>query len=152
MDPRRLGRSDIVAFLHRQAFLQQEGALSTDGRDRRITKFRQVLRRMRSLGLTDPGQPPDGLPGDVVLREEDIPDEAEDSEAGKDLPQEGMRQRCSRLDALDAIAPPHIRIAVELIIDTGRRPREVSYLRWDCLYADEDGQPVLIYDPTSPTA
>ncbi|WP_208896678.1 hypothetical protein [Streptomyces incarnatus] len=95
----------------------------------------------RSLGLTDPGQPLDGLPGDVVLREEDIPDEAEDSEAGKDLPQEVMRQRCSQLDALDAIAPPHIRIAVELIINTGRLPQEVSYLRWDCLYADEDGQP-----------
>ncbi|MEV5801814.1 tyrosine-type recombinase/integrase [Streptomyces collinus] len=146
MDPRRLGRADIVAFLHRQAFLQQEGALSADGRYKRITKVRQVLRRMRSLGLTGPGQPLDGLPGDVVLREEDIPDEAEDSEAGKDLPQEVMRQLCSQLDALDAIAPPHIRIAVELIIDTGRRPQEVSYLRWDCLDADEDGQPVLVYD------
>ncbi|MEU0249747.1 tyrosine-type recombinase/integrase [Streptomyces sp. NPDC006235] len=57
-----------------------------------------------------------------------------------------MRQLCSQLDALDAIAPAHIRIAVELIIDTGRRPQEISYLRWDCLDADEDGQPVLIYD------
>lgn len=143
---RRLDRSDVIAFLNRLAYLQQEGILSADGRYKLVTKFRQVLRRMRSLGLNGRGRPLDGLPSEVVLRDEDIPDEAEDSEAGKDLPQEVMRQLCSHLDALDAIPPPHIRIAVELIIDTGRRPQEISFLPWNCLDADEDGQPVLVYD------
>lgn len=146
IDPSRLGRPDIVAFLHRAAFLQDEGDLSVDGRHKLVTKCRQVLRRMRSLGLSGPGRPLAGLPNDFVFRDEDIPDEPEDSEAGKDLPAEVMQQLCSHLDALDAIAPPFVRTAVELIIDTGRRPQEISRLPWDCLTADDDGSPVLVYD------
>ncbi|MFI9041538.1 hypothetical protein [Streptomyces sp. NPDC053726] len=145
-DMLRLGRADVVAFLHRMAYLHEQGLVSADGRHKAVTRCRQALHRMRSLGLTGPGQPLAGLPGDFVLRSEDVPDEAEDSEAGKDLPAEVMRQLCEQLDTLDAIAPPHIRIAVELIIDTGRRPQEVSSLPLECLDADADGHPVLVYD------
>ena len=52
-----------------------------------------------------------------------------------------------------AICPPwrtcragRVRVAAELIIDTGRRPDEICALRWDCLEYDEPGhQPVLVY-------
>lgn len=40
---------------------------------------------------------------------------------------------------------PHARIAVEILIDTGRRPDEVQKLPWDCLETDEDGKRVLVY-------
>jgi integrase len=145
-DPGRLGRPDIVSFLHRAAYLQEQGDLSVDGRYKVVTKCRQILRRMRSLGLSGPGLPLAGPPDDFAFREEDTPDEPEDSEAGKDLPAEVMQQLCAQLDALDAIAPPYVRTAVELIIDTGRRPQEISRLAWDCLAADDDGSPVLVYD------
>jgi integrase len=39
-----------------------------------------------------------------------------------------------------------MRTAVELAIDTGRRPEEICELDFDCLARDEDGQPVLLYD------
>ena len=39
-----------------------------------------------------------------------------------------------------------MRTAVELAIDTGRRPEEICELDFDCLTRDDDGQPVLIYD------
>jgi hypothetical protein len=39
-----------------------------------------------------------------------------------------------------------IRLAVELLMDTGRRPDEILRLRWDCLSRDPDGAAVLVYD------
>ena len=39
-----------------------------------------------------------------------------------------------------------MRTAVELAIDTGRRPEEICALDFDCLTRDDDGLPVLIYD------
>jgi hypothetical protein len=41
---------------------------------------------------------------------------------------------------------PQMRTAVELAIDTGRRPEEICALDFDCLTRDDDGLPVLIYD------
>lgn len=54
-----------------------------------------------------------------------------------------MRQLCAHLDQLTS---PVMRTAVELAIDTGRRPEEICELDFDCLARDEDGQPVLVYD------
>lgn len=39
-----------------------------------------------------------------------------------------------------------VRVAFELLIDTGRRPDEICQLTMDCLERDEDGKPVLIYN------
>jgi len=39
-----------------------------------------------------------------------------------------------------------MRVAVELTIDTGRRPDELCHLHLDCLDRDQDGKPVLVYD------
>ena len=56
-----------------------------------------------------------------------------------------MRQLCEHLDQLD-ISSRQMRIAVELLIDTGRRPEEICTLGFDCLDRDSDGAPVLVYD------
>jgi integrase len=37
-------------------------------------------------------------------------------------------------------------VAIELMMDTGRRPEETCELPWDCLERDKDGKYVLVYD------
>jgi integrase len=58
-----------------------------------------------------------------------------------------MRQICGHLPELEqAVSSRETRIAVELLMDTGRRPAEICTLEWDCLARDADGTPVLVYD------
>lgn len=52
-----------------------------------------------------------------------------------------MRLICGQLDTLTS---PVMRTAIELIIDTGRRPEEICDLAFDCLARDGDGFAVLI--------
>ena len=54
-----------------------------------------------------------------------------------------MRRLC---DHLDRISSPQVRTAIEIAIDTGRRPEDICALPLDCLGQDADGAPVLIYD------
>ncbi|MFE7244428.1 tyrosine-type recombinase/integrase [Streptomyces sp. NPDC057580] len=146
--PHLLGREDITAFLHRLSLLNQRGDISACTQFNTVRDIRRVLTRLRTLGLTRQGQPLHGLPDDFALRQEDVPDDPEDSEAGRDLPPEVMRQLCAHLDSLEVASSPDIRTAVELIIDTGRRPNEICKLPWQCLDRDSDGSPVLVYDNT----
>ncbi|MFE2159099.1 hypothetical protein ACFW9M_14960 [Streptomyces lydicus] len=145
-DRRQLSRDDIVLFLNRLRFLHEQGEISAHHRIADARDARRLLNRMRTLGLTQPGQPLDGLPDSFGLREEDIPEDAEDDEAGRDLPPEVMRQLCANLDTLDPSESQHGRTTVEVVIDTGRRPSEICHLPWDCLERDGDGKPVLVYD------
>ncbi|MFZ4302658.1 tyrosine-type recombinase/integrase [Streptomyces cinereoruber] len=144
--PSRLGRRDITAFLSRMRFLQESGVITAYRHAYDIRDVRRLLVRMRSLRMTEAGRPLGGLPDDVTIWEEDIPDDQEDSEAGRDLPTEVMRQLCDHLDILEQMVGIQSRVAVELLIDTGRRPDEICQLSWDCLERDADGKPVLIYD------
>lgn len=50
------------------------------------------------------------------------------------------------LGALKATSSAQSRVAVELLIDSGRRPGEICALPLDCLDRDRDGRPVLVYD------
>lgn len=147
-DLRALSRRDITAFTNRLAFLHHSGDISAHRRVGVVRYVRTHLARMRSLGLARPGQPLHGLPDDFAILAEDIPDDPEDTEAGKDLPAEVMRQICEHLPSLvgQARNGNENRVAVELLIDTGRRPQEICQLRWDCLKQDSDRQHVLIYD------
>jgi integrase len=145
-DPAALSRSDITAFCNRLAFLTSEGAISPTSRVSLCRGVKLVLDRMRSLGLTRPGQPMHRLPDDFALSTADIPDRPEDQEAGKDLPVEVMRQLCQNLPLLEQVAGREVRVATELVIDTGRRPDEICRLGLDCLERDGDGKPVLVYD------
>lgn len=141
--PTALGRTDMEAFLHRLAFLESAGRISADARVRACREVRVVLTWTRAAGLTRPGAVAAGLGEDFTLSTVDIPATPEPAETGRDLPPEIMRAICSHLDGLTS---PVMRAAVELAIDTGRRPEEICNLAFDCLARDEDGLPVLVYD------
>jgi integrase len=141
--PAALGRADMQAFLHRLAFLESVGQISGDARIRACREVRAVLSHTRAAGLTRPGGIAAGLGDDFVITVADIPLKPEPAEPDRDLPPEIMRQLCAQLDQLPS---PVMRTAVELAIDTGRRPEEICELDFDCLTRDEDGAPVLIYD------
>jgi integrase len=145
-NPAALARADITSFLNRLAFLESEGTISGHYRAFATRSLRAMFGKMRALGLTRAGQPLHGLPDDFTITDGDIPDDPRDNEAGKDLPAEVMRHLCRHLGELETASCPEIRIAVELLIDTGRRPDEVCQLKLDCLERDGDGKPVLIYD------
>ncbi|MDX3186603.1 site-specific integrase [Streptomyces sp. ME02-7008A-1] len=141
-----LDRRDIVAFCNRLAFKTENGKLSAHQRLDIARTVRKILNRWRTLGLTAKGELLDGLRADFVLGPEDMPDEPEDTEAGKDLPDEVMQQLCDNLNLLEEMSGPEVRVCTELLIDTGRRPDEACRLPLDCLERDPDGSPVLIYD------
>jgi integrase len=144
--PSRLGRADIAAFRNRLAYLAAQGTISQHKRLTCAREARLMLTRMRTSGLTRPGEPLHGLPDDFALGRQDMPDEPEDTEAGKDLPVEVVRHLCEHLPWLERGGAPEVRVAVELLIDTGRRPDEICQLKLDCMERDGDGKPVLLYD------
>ena len=133
----------MEAFLHRLAFPESTSQLSTDAGIRAVREVRAVLTRIRASGLTRPGGLAGGLGEDFTLSVADVPGEPEPAAAGRDLPAEIMRPICGQLDTLTS---PVMRTAIELIIDTGRRPEEVCDLAFDCLARDSDGFAVLVCD------
>lgn len=141
--PIALGRADMEAFLHRLAFLESTGQLSTDARIRAVREVRVILAQVRASGLTRPGGVAAGLGEDFTLSGADVPDVPEPALAGRGLPAEIMRLICAQLDTLTS---PVMRTAIELIIDTGRRPEEICDLAFDCMDRDGDGSAVLVYD------
>ncbi len=145
--PAVLGRNDIESFLHRLAYLASIGECSPEVRVRICRDVKRILGRIRALGLTRSGGPAAGLGGDFILACGDIPAEPERGEPGRDLPAAIMRQLCEPLPLLErGPSGREIRLAVELLMDTGRRPDEILRLRWDCLSRDPDGAAVLVYD------
>ena len=146
-DPAALGRADVEAFLHRMAFLTADGQMSAYCRVKTCQDAGRVLKGIRSLGLTRAGGAAAGMADDFTLIAGDVPAKADPGEPGRDVPDEIMRQLCGHLRELEeVISCREIRVAVELMIDTGRRPAEVCALDWDCLARDADGTPVLVYD------
>ncbi len=146
LDYTRLGATDITAFCNRIAFLEATGEVTARLRLSTCRMVKVVLDGFRTLGLTRAGQCLAGLTDDFVLRRGQIPDEWDDDEGGKDLPAEVMRVICDGLPLLEHRCGPEARTAIELLIDTGRRPGEICQLRFDCLEYDPDGQPILVYD------
>ncbi len=142
-DPATLGRRDIEAFLARLSYLESTGKISDLTRHMGCLEVRAVLSQLRPLGLTVPGGPAAGLSELFGLRRDDIPARPEPAEPGRDLPPEIIQQLCEHLDQ---ISSPEVRTAVEIAIDTGRRPEEICALPYDCLARDKDDQPVLVYD------
>jgi hypothetical protein len=78
-----LGREDVTAFLNRMAFVHDQGKISAHTRLRQCREVRLVLAGMRSLGLREPGKSLHRLPDGFTLTGDDMPDEPEESEAGK---------------------------------------------------------------------
>jgi integrase len=141
--PGVLARRDIENVLSRLSYLESEGVLSRYHRAGVCRGVRTVLDGIRLLGLDLPGQPAAGLPGSVAVTLADIPAQADPGEPGRDLPPEIMQALCSALDGLE---PGEFRTAVQIAVDTGRRPEEIVSLPLDCLARDRDGKAVLVYD------
>ncbi len=141
--PAALGRPDIETFLNRLGYLESAGTISRYHRNGDCRGARVVLTGIRALGLTRPGQAAAGLPGDFAVGLRDIPAEPLRGEPGRDLPPEIMAVLCASLDALE---PPEIRTAIQIAIDTGRRPEDILDLPLDCVQRDKDGAAVLVYD------
>jgi len=141
--PSALDRSDIEGFLNRLAHLESVGDISRYRRNCICRDVREVLAGIRALGLTRPGQTAAGLAGDFSLERGDIPAEPERGEPGRDLPPEVLVVLCADLDSLE---PVEVRVAIQISIDTGRRPEEILALPLNCLDRDKDGAAVLVYD------
>ncbi|WP_242882626.1 site-specific integrase [Actinomadura litoris] len=141
-----LSRTDMTAFCNRMAYLVDTGNKSLGTRINQLCHIKRMFSQMRAAGLTRPGEPLHGLPDDFTLTDTDIPNRPEDEEAGRDLPVEVMRHLAQHLPDLDGWNCLEVRVAVELLMDTGRRPDEIARLNYDCLERDGDGKPVLIYD------
>ena len=145
--PAVLGRSDIESFRHRLTYLASIGECSPEMRARICRDVKRILSRIRALGLTRPGGPAAGLGEDFILASGDIPAEPERGEPSRDLPAVIMRQLCEQVPLLErGPSGREIRLAIELLMDTGRRPEEILRLRWDCISRDPDGAAVLVYD------
>jgi integrase len=142
-----VGRADIAAFCNRLAYLQAQDTLTYTTRRKVCGQVKNLLDWVRTSGLTRRGQQLHRLPGDFALTRSDIPARPDDDTlADGDLSAEVLRQLCNALPALEALSCREVRVAVELMVDTGRRPDEICQLPWDCLVRDGDGKPVLIYD------
>jgi integrase len=146
-DPAALGRTDIESLLHRLAYLVSMGECSPELRAKICRDIKRFLGRIRALGLTRQGGRAAGLGEDFILASGDIPAEPERGEPGRDLPAAVLRQLCEQLPILErGPSGREIRLAIELLMDTGRRPEEILRLCWDCLSRDPDGAAVLVYD------
>ena len=141
--PDVLGRTDMEAFLNRLAYLESAGRISGDARLRAAREVRAVLGRVRAMGLTRAGQTAARLGEDFVIHRDDIPETPEPAKTGRALPPEIMRQLCAHLGD---VSSQEMRCAIELAIDTGRRPEEVCDLPYDCMARDDDGGAVLVFD------
>lgn len=140
-----LSRDDIVTFLNRLAHQQRRGQLTVGRRARVIRNTRTVLRHARDTGLARPGQSLEQLAAEVSIRADDIPAVPTHTAEGRALPEELFPQLIAALPDLERRSGTAVRTAVELLMDTGRRPDEICQLPIDCLDVGADGKTVLVY-------
>jgi hypothetical protein len=145
MHPAVLGRADIVAFLNRLKHRESTGLISGYRRRKIAQHAALVLRECRAMGLARPDRPMAGLDPEFAFRRNDLPPVPKDDGPGRALPDSVLAALIAALDRLEASAGRDVRVAVQLLIDTGRRPAEICLLPWDCLDQDRDGKYVLIY-------
>lgn len=144
-DPVVLGRRDIENFLNRMAFLAEMGEISENQRVLTCRHVAKIIRDIRALGATGPDEPAAGLPEAFALRSVDVPRQVKVDGPGRALPQAVLRQLYDTLPRLETATSGHVRNAVELLMDTGRRPEEVFRLGFDCLAVGDDGKHVLVF-------
>ena len=76
---------------------------------------------------------------------DDVPRPPAHTAEGKSLPEELFPQLIAALPDLERRNGTAVRVAVELLIDTGSRPDEICRLPIDCLDVGVDGKTVLVY-------
>ena len=158
LQPAVLGRADIALFLARIARAHSAGRLSTHKRGVLVGDVSYFLREVRDLELGPPGRPAFGLPASFTLSREEVRRVARrpSPPPARALPDTVVAQLldAEALGVLERMHGQRVRVAVELLADTGRRPNEICILAWDCLdfdeQVDESGQerrlPVLVHD------
>jgi integrase len=158
LDPVALGRADIALFLARVSRAHSAGRLSAHKRSVLVADVSYFLRQARDLELGASGRPVFGLPASFTLSREEVRRVARVAAPppARALPDTVVAQLLAP-DALALLEQMHgerVRIAVELLADTGRRPNEICILAWDCLdydaQVDESGTPrklaVLVHE------
>jgi integrase len=139
-DAAALGRADIGLFLARTARVQSAGRMSAHKRSRLIADVSYFLRQARDLGLGEPGRPVLGLPAAFSLSRDDVRRVARKAQrpAARALPDTVVAQLLDEpaLALLERMHGAWVRLAIEVLADTGRRPNEICILAWDCLDYD----------------
>lgn len=156
--PTALGREDIALFVARISRARSAGRVSTRKRSVLVADVSMVLRQARDLELGAEGRPVFGLPASFTLSREEVRRVARvpAPPPARALPDTVVAQLLEpeALGLLEEMHGQRVRIAVELLADTGRRPNEICVLTWDCLdydeQVDESGQtrklPILVHD------
>jgi hypothetical protein len=121
MHPAALGRADIVAFLNRLKHQESTGLISGHQRRKTAQHAALVLRECRAMGLARPDRPMAGLEPEFAFRRNDLPPVPKDDGPGRALPDPVLAALIAALDRLEASAGRDVRVAVQLLIDTGRR-------------------------------
>jgi integrase len=138
--PTLLGRQDISLFLARVTRAHSAGRVSAHKRSVLIADVSYFLRQARDLELGAESRPVFGLPASFTLSREEVRRvaRAPAPPPARALPDTVVAQLLAP-DALALLEQMHgerVRIAVELLADTGRRPNEICILSWDCLDFD----------------
>ena len=141
LDPTALGRQDVSLFVARVSRAHSAGRVSAHKRSVLVADVSYFLRQTRDLELGAVGRPVFGLPASFTLSREQVRRVARvpAPAPARALPDAVVAQLLDA-DALGLLEQMHgerVRIAVELLADTGRRPNEICILTWDCLDHDE---------------
>jgi integrase len=158
-DPTMLERADVALFLARLARAKSAGRISAHKRSVLVADVAYFLRGARDLGFgSAAGRPMFGLPGAFSLSRDDVRRVARkvSRPAARALPETVVAQLLDApaLALLEQMHGQRVRMAIEVLADTGRRPNEISILAWDCLdydtQIDESGTSqklaVLVHD------
>ncbi|WP_420753445.1 tyrosine-type recombinase/integrase [Rhodococcus sp. O3] len=143
--PALLDRTDAVTFLNRLAYLTSAGTITQNMRIIDCRNVKRVLNDLRNRGRRLPGDTFTALPTEFTFLAEDIPKHDGGDEPGRSVPERVLAQLCSALPLLEERSGSSIRVAIELLIDTGRRPDEICRLPFDCLGNGGGDKSVLIY-------
>lgn len=146
-----LGRDDIRDFLasmHRRVnaeLLTEQVAYDF------IAIVRMVIQDWIDQDETDPGGCVDGLKHSFRIRPQDMPrkPEPDRTEVGKALPREvtDVLLLEDNLQKIGGKGTEEYRLAVEMLLGTGRRPIEVCAVKLDCL-DDSGATPHFVHDMT----
>ncbi len=130
-----------MLFVTRVARAHSTGRISAHKRGVLIADVSYFLRQARDLELGAEGRPVFGLPASFTLSREEVRRVARtpNRPPARALPEAVVAQLLDpeALALLEQMHGPRVRMAVELLADTGRRPNEICILAWDCVDYDE---------------
>jgi integrase len=151
--PGDVGRADIERFFHlvRGRRLPNGKPYSGTSKQGMVHHVRSFLVDAATMGLLT-----DVPPSFAILRGEGVKVVVAERDVGRrSIPEAVIAELDSHLGLLGhhqvrgpaaELGPQLQRLAYELLRDTGRRIGEISRLRADCVWRDNDGSPWLLYD------